>query len=225
MLEDYIKLLRPKVEEMFKSESSGHDISHLERVMNNALYIQSKEGGNRDVVGVSSFLHDIHRLKQNETGEYCSPKDSLPIIKELLTEINFPNELIEDVLNAIEHHETYNWNKEDIKTSKIEALILQDADNIDGTGAMGIARTFAYAGAHNIPFFDNNISIEEICKDGYKEETGGKETTIHHFYHKLLKLGESMNTTTAKELTNQKTEFMERYIDQFLKEWYGKYES
>jgi len=224
MLEEYIKLLRPKIEEMFESESSGHDISHLERVMNIALFIQSKEGGDRAVVGVSAFLHDIHRLEQNKTGKYCSPKESLPIIENLLKEINFSEDLTKKVLNAIEYHEVYNWNQDEIKTTEIEALILQDADNVDGTGAMGIARTFAYAGAYNIPFYDSSISYEAMNKEGYKEETGGKETTIHHFYHKLLKLGDNMNTKTAKELTEQRTEFMKKYIEEFMKEWYGKYE-
>lgn len=45
MLDNYVKLLRPIVSKMFESESSGHDISHLERVMNTALYLQEKEGG------------------------------------------------------------------------------------------------------------------------------------------------------------------------------------
>jgi uncharacterized protein len=225
MLEECIKLLKPKVEELFKSESSGHDMSHLERVMNIALYIQSKEGGDRIVVGISAFLHDIHRLEQNKTGKYCSPKESLPIIDELLKEINLPKELTDKVLNAIEYHEVYNWNQDEIKTTEIEALILQDADNVDGTGAMGIARTFAYAGAKNIPLHDSNSSIEELCSKNYKEGEGKVETPIELFRHKLLKLGKHMNTKTAKKLTKERDIFMKQFIDEFIKEWDGIYES
>jgi len=224
MLDNYINLLRPKVEKMFKSESSGHDISHLERVMNIALFIQSKEGGDRTVVGVSAFLHDIHRLEQNKTGKYCSPKESLPMIEKLLEEISFPKDLTTKVLNAIEYHEVYNWNQDEIKTTEIEALILQDADNVDGTGAMGIARTFAYAGSKNIPLHTDDFSIEEICSEKYKEGKGRVETPIELFYHKLLKLGEHMNTQTAKELTKERDLFMRQFIDEFLREWDGKHE-
>jgi len=223
MLEEYIELLRPIVTEMFKSESSGHDIGHLERVMKIALYIQSKEGGDRVVVGVSSFLHDIHRLEQNKTGKYCSPKESLPIIEEILKDINFPEELKWKVLNAIEFHETYNWNSEDIKTNEIEALILQDADNVDLTGAMGVARTFAYAGVHNILFHDDNASIEELCSENYKEGVSRVETPIELFYHKVLKLREHMNTNTAKELAKDRDTFMQSFIDEFLKEWNSEF--
>lgn len=224
MLEEYIKLLRPEIEEMFASESSGHDISHLERTMNNALYLQSKEGGNRIVVGVSAFLHDIHRLEQNKTGKYCSPKESLPIIEKLLEEINFPKELTPKVLNAIEHHETYNWNKEDIKTNEIEALILQDADNLDGVGTMGIARTFAYAGAHKLALYKPEKSFEELKNKKYNEDEDDEESTIHHFYTKLFKLGDYMNTKTAKELAKEKTDYMKDFVNRFLKEWYGNYD-
>ena len=225
MLEEYISLLRPKVEAMFEGESSGHDIGHLERVMKIALYLQEKEGGNRVAIGVSAFLHDIHRLEQNKTGKYCSPKESLPIIEKLLNEVNFPEDLTKMVLNAIEYHETYNWNQDEIKTTELEALILQDADNVDVTGAIGIARTFAYAGVHNIPFHDNGSSIEELCKTNYKEGEGKIETPIELFYHKLLKVGDHMNTKTAKEMTKTRDECMKKFIDEFIKEWEGNYEA
>ena len=42
MLEEYIKKLRPFVIELFKKDSSGHDISHLERTMNIAYIFKKK---------------------------------------------------------------------------------------------------------------------------------------------------------------------------------------
>ena len=40
MVEKYIEELKPYVMELFKYDSSGHDISHLIRTMNIALYLQ-----------------------------------------------------------------------------------------------------------------------------------------------------------------------------------------
>ena len=40
MLEEYINLLKFEVINIFKEDSSGHDIGHLERTMNNALFLQ-----------------------------------------------------------------------------------------------------------------------------------------------------------------------------------------
>lgn len=42
-----LETIKPYVRELFKNESSGHDISHLERTMNTALYLQKKEGGDK----------------------------------------------------------------------------------------------------------------------------------------------------------------------------------
>ena len=81
MLEEYIEKLRPFVIELFKNDSTGHDISHLERTMKTAVYLCEKEGGDRIIVGISAFLHDVHRIMQNETGDFVSPKDSLDTVK------------------------------------------------------------------------------------------------------------------------------------------------
>ena len=72
-LEKYIQKIRPLIEAKFKEEYSGHDISHLERTMKMALYIQSKEGGDEIVIGISAFLHDIHRIMQYNLNRYVSP--------------------------------------------------------------------------------------------------------------------------------------------------------
>lgn len=70
MLEEYIEKLRPIVLELFSKESSGHDIGHLERTMNLALYLQEKEGGDRVIIGISAFLHDVHRIMQKKRGVF-----------------------------------------------------------------------------------------------------------------------------------------------------------
>lgn len=46
-----------------------------------ALYLQEKEGGDKVVVGISAFLHDIHRILGNEKGHFVSPKESLETVK------------------------------------------------------------------------------------------------------------------------------------------------
>jgi len=221
MLENYINLLRPEVKILFSKDSSGHDIGHLERTMNNALFLQKHEGGDELVIGVSAFLHDIHRVIQNEQKKYCSPKESLPTIKGLLEKVNFPIDKIEAVLHAIEFHEVYNWHSQEKQTSDINTLILQDADNLDAIGAIGIARAFTYGGYHEMAIYEPDIPLNE--NNDYAEENGNSKSTIHHFYHKLFKLGEHMNTKTAKLLAKQKNEYMRTYVEEFMKEWNGTY--
>lgn len=220
MLEDYINKLRPEVLKLFKNDFSGHDIIHLERTMNIALLLQKYEGGDEIVVGISAFLHDVHRIMQNETGKFVSPKDSLDKVKEILSVLDLNESQLQKILHAIEYHEIYNWNNLQNKENDINTLILQDADNLDAIGAIGIGRTFTYGGAHNVPMYDNTVSLE--MKSDYAEENRNDASTIHHFYHKLFRLSDNMNTQKAKELANSRTEFMKRFVDEFLKEWNGE---
>ncbi len=217
MLENYIEELKPYVIDLFKNDSSGHDISHLERTMNIALYLQKKEGGDRIIIGISAFLHDVHRIMQNESKVFVSPKDSLSKVKDILSHTNLTKEQIEKICYCIEYHEEYNWNGNNV--NDINTLILQDADNLDAIGAIGIGRTFSYSGAHNIPMYDSTIPLNE--NNDYSESTKNDPSTIHHFYHKLFKLKENMNTKTAKKLAIKRTKYMENFIKEFLDEWNG----
>lgn len=219
MLEKYIEELRPHVIELFKKDFSGHDISHLESTMNTALYLQSKEGGDRIVIGIAAFLHDVHRIMQNETGNFVSPKDSLDTVKNILKYINLSNEQIEKICYCIEYHEQYNWNGNNV--DDINTLILQDADNLDAIGAIGIGRTFFYGGAHNVVMYNPSVPLNE--KNDYVESNVNDESTIHHFYHKLFKLQDNMNTKTAKELAEKRTNFMKNFVNEFLSEWNANY--
>ena len=143
MVEEYIEKLRPIVTEMFSKESSGHDISHLERVMKIALCLQEKEGGDRIIIGIAAFLHDIHRIMQNQSGgEFVFPRESLPTIRKILSNLDLSDEQVQKICYCIEYHEEYNWNGNN--TTDINTLILQDADNLDAIGALGIGRCFSF---------------------------------------------------------------------------------
>ncbi len=218
-MKNYIEELKPYIIELFKKDSSGHDISHLERTMNIALYLQKREGGDKLIIGIAAFLHDVHRIMQNETGKFVSPKDSLGKIREILSKTNLSNQQIEKICYCIEYHEQYNWN--DNNVTDINTLILQDADNLDAIGAIGIGRTFSYGGANKVTMYNPNVPLNK--NNDYSEDNGDDESTIHHFYHKLFKLGNNMNTKTAIKMAKKRTNFMKKFVNQFLNEWNGNF--
>jgi uncharacterized protein len=54
------------------------------------------------------------------------------------------------------------------------------------------------------------------------DESKGDPSTLHHFKNKLLKLKNNMNTKTAKEMAEKRHEFIENFMQEFLKEWNGE---
>jgi uncharacterized protein len=83
-------------------------------------------------------------------------------------------------------------------------MIVQDADRLDAIGAIGVARAFNYGGFRNNPIYDPDLE---------------NASTIGHFYDKLLKLSDLMNTTTGRCLAEERHLFLEKFLEQFFKEW------
>lgn len=217
-LDQYVLPLRKKVRDMFSGEGSGHDFYHLDRVSNLALRIQKAEGGNRAVIGVAALLHDVHRLMKREDKKLTLPAESLATIQLLLEEVNFPQELAQQVLRAIELHEDYSFALQNREATNIETLILQDADRLEAIGAVGIARCFAFGGAHNLPLYLPDLPLDDAAFDSSTADP----SSVHHFYRKLFKLGEGMNTQTAKEIATERHEYMVEFASKFFAEWKGE---
>ena len=214
-----IQKLRVKVKDFFDKDASGHNIDHLERTLNYALYLQSKEGGDRLVVGISAFIHDIHRILGAEKNSFVSPKESLPVVKTFIEDLDITEEQKRHILYAIEHHEEYNFGDGGVKVNDIESKILQDADNLDAIGAIGIVRTFKYGMAHNVIDYDPSVPLYQNKYDESKEDA----STIHHINNKLIRLGENMNTKTAKKLAQKKTKLMKDFLKMYIEETTGNY--
>lgn len=217
-MEKILENLEKKLRELFKGENSGHDIYHLKRVSNIALTIQEKEGGDRFVIGIAALLHDVHRIIEKETGKFCPPKESLFMIKEILEPFDISEDKKEMILHCIEFHEEYAFTKEGKTVEDKETLIVQDADNLDAIGAIGIARTFMYSGANGIPMWLPEFPL----KEGVYSDENRDPSCLHHFYNKLLRLKKNMNTETGKKMAELRHKVIQDFVNEFVDEWQGK---
>lgn len=221
MIDTKFEKLVEEVKSFLEDESSGHDFYHAERVYNNAIYIQSKEGGDKFVIGASALVHDICRPWEKKTGKPHFGPEALEIIKEVLHKAEVDTTKIEAILKVVELHDIYDWT-EKMDDKSIELQVVQDADNLDAIGAIGIARTFAFGGHYQRPMYIPGENLD-FDKD-FVEDPNHRTSTIAHFYEKLLKLKENMNTTTGVKLGEQRHQVMQDFLDQFFNEWEGKYD-
>ncbi|WP_010252242.1 HD domain-containing protein [Myroides injenensis] len=203
------------VKEELRNAESGHDWFHIERVYRNALNIAAKEGEvNLTVVKLIALLHDIADSKFNNGDESLGPIKA----RNLLSNLLFDEAVIDHVVKGIENISFKGGNFEQRFKSK-ELDIVQDADRLDAIGAIGIARTFNYGGFKNHVLYDPAVDpVFGMSKEEYKKHQG---TTINHFYEKLLRLKDLMNTEAGKELAENRHKFMEIYLAQFYSEWEG----
>ncbi len=190
----------------------AHDLLHLERVVATAKRIAAAEGADLRVVLPAAWLHDYvvvpkddPRRKQasrlaaveacaylKEIG-YCSAQDCAA---------RLGTSLYEAIGHAIEAH-SFSAN---IAPRTLEAKVVQDADRLDGIGAIGIARCFACAGTMNRPFYS---TTDPFCTT---REPDDALFTIDHFYRKLFKTAASMQTAAGRAEAEKRVEVMRRYL-------------
>jgi len=195
-------------------DATGHDWFHVDRVRRNALYISEKEQtGNSFVIEMAALLHDISDEKLNSSKEAGEKKISAFLQSIPLTTVE--QNQISGIIQTISYK---GGNGADL--TSVEAEIVQDADRLDAIGAIGIARAFAYGGKKGQPIYDPVITVrEEMTLEEYRK---GKSSSIHHFYEKLLKLKDLLNTETAKKMADSRHRMMEAFLNQFYQEWNGK---
>ena len=132
-------------------------------------------------------------------------------------------ELAEDVILHVEHiikYISFKGGHQDQSFKSKELDIIQDADRLDALGAIGIARTFNYGGFKNRTIYNPDIKPDlNMTVEQYKKSTA---PTINHFYEKLLILKDRMNTSTGKQLAQERHDYMEGFLNQFYAEWNGE---
>ncbi|MFW2490670.1 HD domain-containing protein [Clostridium chromiireducens] len=212
MKEDLLEKTLQYIREQFKDDSSGHDYYHSLRVYKLATSICKEESADLEIVQLASLLHDVddYKLFGGNAGAYSNAENFLKNNEISKAKINAVCEIIASI--------SFKGTGAQIPES-IEGKIVQDADRLDAIGAIGIARTFAFGGSKNrIMHVPNEKPRENIS---FKEYSTSNGTTLNHFYEKLLKLKDLMNTEKAKKLAESRHQYMENFLEELYNEWDG----
>ena len=199
------------VKEKLYGEGSGPDWFHIERVYNLSKFIAEKENADLFIVEMTSLLHDIDDWKfSNDTDTNTTTTENF------LASISVPKNDINKIISIIKTM-SFKGGVVDSTQNSIEGKVVQDSDRLDAIGAIGIARTFAYGGSKGRQIYDPSINPIEFTSLEQVKNAGNH--TVNHFYEKLLKLKDLMNTNTAKEIAEKRHKFMENFLEEFYSEW------
>ena len=196
------------VKDELSFDHSGHNFSHIERVVKNAEMLIKHEGGNSKIIITACYLHDIIDSKLFDDIE----KQKEKIVNVLINSSYYPAE-IEEILEIIESVSFSKGNINDVDNLNLE--IVRDADRLDALGAIGIIRTIEYGASKKREFYTEENLSRSLDEVKFNKST---ETTLSHFYDKLLKLKDYMHTYTAKKIANERTKFIEEFLSEFYKE-------
>jgi len=188
-------------------EDPSHDFYHAMRVLANAEYIASVEGGDMDVIVPAALFHDLVVYPKNSPKSNDSAADSAIVARQILKDLYSEDKIIK-VEEAIREHSFGNG----ITPINVESKIVQDADRLECTGAIAVMRTFCSSGQMGRPFYD---VMDPFCK---AREPDSFVYAIDFFYKRLLKVGEMMNTKTAKEMADQRITFLYGFLEQLQNE-------
>lgn len=171
---------------------TAHDKEHIYRVLYTALDIaQAQDAVDCDVLICACLLHDIGRREQVADPGLCHAQVGAKKAFEFLKQNGFPEAFCTHVRDCIR---THRFRSGDTPQS-IEAKILFDADKLDVSGVVGIARTLAYKGQHGEPLYsrtqDNHIS------DGSGDKT---PSFFQEYKYKLEHIYDKFYTERGKTL-------------------------
>ncbi|MEM9533013.1 MAG: HD domain-containing protein [Pseudomonadota bacterium] len=186
----------------------AHDLQHVLRVVANTRQLLNAEQGDARIAEPAAWLHDCITLPKNSPDRAKASALAAQAARPVLTELGIPSALHDAIGHAIEAH-SYSAN---IPPRTLEAAIVQDADRLDALGAIGIARCFTVGGTFHSSLYHPD---DPFCT---RREPADREFCIDHFYAKLLKLADTMQTPAGREVARQRTAVLERFLDDFRSE-------
>ena len=191
-------------------DDSAHDCEHVYRVLYNALEIaKAAQNVDYDILIAACLLHDIGRKEQIADPSLCHAAVGSEKACRFLLEMGKDEAFAVQVKHCIQTHRF----RKNLPPQTIEAKILFDADKLDVTGAIGIARTLMYRGTLTEPLYRH-------LPDGTISD--GTEDLGHSFFReykfKLEKLYDRFFTARGAALAKERRAIAAAFYENLYKE-------
>ena len=182
----------------------GHGLEHVRRVVATAKRLCVREGARGEIVLPAAWLHDCVHIAKDSSERSSASRIAAARAVEFLTGAGYPAGDLPHIRHAIEAH-SYSAG---IPPRTIEAKIVQDADRLDALGAIGIARCMAVGASIGRPIYRSD---DPFCAARKPDDAG---SAVDHFYTKLLKLADTMQTEAGRLEAERRSAYMQGYLDQ-----------
>lgn len=190
----------------------AHDLNHVERVWRNAQALLAHHGqADPLVVLAACYLHDLVNVPKDDPRRSIASRLSAELATERLAALGFPADKLAAVAHAIEAHSF----SAAVPATTLEARIVQDADRLDGLGAVGLARMFYIAGRMGsaLAHGSDPLALDRPLDD--------KSYSLDHIDAKLARLPGMMQTDAGRRLAEQRLAILTDFRSAFAAEWAG----
>lgn len=199
---------------LYDGTDAVHDFDHILRVLRLAERIARAEGADLSIVRTAALLHDLGREEAEGAGV-----DHATVAAARAREIlaRMPALEVEGVVHAIAAHRF----RTNPQPSTLEAKVLFDADKLDAIGAVGVARAFAYGGAHGQRIWAPVASVDLDQWQAHGDDPNA-HTPVHEFVVKLSRIKDQLFTATGRKLAAARHDTMVAFFERLDEEVRGK---
>ena len=187
---------------------AAHDINHIKRVVTSAKQLAIEESADLNVVVPAAWLHDCVSFPKSHPDNKRASVLAAEKALVFLAEINYPPAHYQAISHAIAAH-SYSAK---IPTETIEAKVVQDADRLDGLGAIGVSRCMLVAGKLGSKL---HAETDPFCETRTPDS---KVAAVDHFYEKLFKTANTMTTDAGLAEAKKRVQFMKQFLAQLALE-------
>ena len=206
-LDELIRLCERFVERV-EAADHAHDIAHVRRVVRNVAWLTQEESADPWIALPAAWLHDCVAVAKDSPMRAQGSRLAADAATSFLRGVGYPADPLDAVRHAIEAH---SWSA-GIPAQTLEARIVQDGDRLDSLGAIGIARCLLVGGHLDRPLCSPD---DPFCDRRTPDDS---RWTIDHFYTKLLKLPELMQTEAGRSEAERRAQKVRDFLDELRAE-------
>lgn len=208
--------LLERARQILEAVPACHDWDHTLRVLANARHLAEAEGADPTLVAFAAVLHDIGRPEElADNGRTCHAQLGARRTRDVLEGLGVSDgAFVERVAHCVRAHR-YRRRRGGEAPATLEARVVFDADKLDCIGAVGIGRSFHFAGRTGARL--HNTESEATGSESYSRE----DTAYREYLVKLRAIPERMLTTEGRRIATARHEFMVNFFDRLCREVKG----